>query len=126
MLEQVYVWDTHDMLLTPWAFSFSPEPQVAAGKVKLRHEHAHNAALSPLQTVAEDGRFAAALTEQNVVSIRDMVAETSEKLEFRDLVVKMSIGMLPCGLHTNPGPACILGGYRPLMPGMGIVSHWHW
>jgi len=65
-----------------------------------------------LQTVAEDGRFAAALTEQNIVSIRDMVAETSEKLEFRDLVVKMSIGMLPCGLHTNTLRVCLHLGER--------------
>lgn len=50
----------------------------------------------PLQTSVEDGRFAAALTEQTVVSVSDMAAETAERLEFRDAVVKMSIGACLC------------------------------
>jgi hypothetical protein len=45
-----------------------------------------------LQAVVEDGCFTAALTEPNIVSVSDLVEGTSERLEFRDAVVKMSIG----------------------------------
>lgn len=43
--------------------------------------------------MVEDGRFTAALTEPNIVSISDMGAETSERLTVKDAVVKMSIGV---------------------------------
>jgi hypothetical protein len=52
--------------------------------------------------VVEDGRFAAALTEPNIVSISDMGAETSERLTFKDAVVKTSIGV--CGLLSSTAP----------------------
>lgn len=47
--------------------------------------------------VVEDGCFSAALMESNIVSVSDMVSETSERLEFRDAVVKMSIGEVLLG-----------------------------
>lgn len=50
-----------------------------------------------LQMVVEDGCFSAALMESNIVSVSDMVSETSERLEFRDAVVKMSIGEVLLG-----------------------------
>jgi hypothetical protein len=49
------------------------------------------------QMVVEDGCFSAALMESNIVSVSDMVSETSERLEFRDAVVKMSIGEVLLG-----------------------------
>lgn len=61
-----------------------------------------------LQTVVEDGRCAAVLTEQSVVSINDLVSETSERLEFRDAVVKLSIGEHRCmqGPNTQFQQSC--------------------
>lgn len=40
----------------------------------------------------EDGCFTAALTEPNIISVSDLLEGASERLEFRDAVVKMSIG----------------------------------
>lgn len=48
-----------------------------------------------LQAVVDDGCFAATLTASNSISISDMGAETSERLDFRDAVVKMAIGGPP-------------------------------
>lgn len=55
------------------------------------------------QAVVEDGCFTASLTEPNIVSVSDLVHETSERLEFRDSVVKMSIGQLQWHWQTEHG-----------------------
>jgi hypothetical protein len=44
------------------------------------------------QTVVEDGTFTAALVEPTVVVVSNLVDETSDRLEFRNAVVKMSLG----------------------------------
>lgn len=44
------------------------------------------------QAVVEDGSFTAALVEPTIVIVSNLVDETSERLEFRNAVVKMSLG----------------------------------
>jgi hypothetical protein len=44
------------------------------------------------QAVVEDGSFTAALVEPAIVIVRNLVDGTSERLEFRNAVVKMSLG----------------------------------
>lgn len=47
-----------------------------------------------LDVRVEDGRIAAVLDSERTISVIDMVSETRERLEFREPVVKMSLGEL--------------------------------
>jgi hypothetical protein len=52
----------------------------------------------------EDGRVAATLEGERLVSVVDCRSETQERLEFRDPVVKMSLG--ECGAAVLEGTSC--------------------
>jgi hypothetical protein len=65
------------------------------------------------QAVVEDGRFAATLAEQSIISVSDMLSETTERLEFKEPVVKMGIGawqhdVIASGHHAwSLGQSCV-------------------